>query len=130
MSISSAIFRKGIAIVDKLTSALQATVTIQRWISQTPTGDPVYDTAFTENAVITIGAGFIYGPSGELIKTKAMIQIPRPLTPQGAPNREEPIDPRDKITLPNGVTGPVVRTDGVIDPTTGEPYAIDIWLGL
>jgi hypothetical protein len=40
------------------------------------------------------------------------------------------IDPRDQITLVDGLTGPIVDVDrGPTDPDTGKPMVTTVYLG-
>ncbi len=43
--------------------------------------------------------------------------------------RQNPIDPRDKIVLPDGTTGPIVDVSGFVDQSTNLPYFSDVSLG-
>jgi hypothetical protein len=39
------------------------------------------------------------------------------------------LDVRDKIVLPDGLTGPIIKVNGVVDPDTDEIYALEVMLG-
>jgi hypothetical protein len=58
-----------------------------------------------------------------------LITIIGPVTANGAPNRDEPVDPRDKFVLPDGTSGPIVDVNGLLDPSTGRPYLYEVALG-
>ena len=47
----------------------------------------------------------------------------------GADGRIEPIDARDRFTLPNGLVAQVLTIDGVMDPDTDAPYSVSVWVG-
>ena len=39
------------------------------------------------------------------------------------------VTPDDRFTLPSGVTGPVLRTGGLVNPTTKQAFLTEVWLG-
>jgi len=68
-------------------------------------------------------------PDGQAITTKARIAFLEEVPHNGAPDRKEPIDPRDRITLPSGLTGHLAELPGVmVNPTTGQPYVRVVWI--
>ena len=123
------IISNAMKIVDKTTDSLQDSVRHYPWIGNDTYNAPQY-------AVYTIRKGIVeekeYSrrmPSGEEILQKASVTFPRPIAPQGAEGRREPIDPRDKIVLPSGYTGPILGVFGVVDPETHQPYSFEVVLG-
>lgn len=50
--------------------------------------------------------------------------------PNGATGRKEPVDPRDRLTLPGEAQpGHIVEVPGVLlDPATGLPFVNVVWL--
>lgn len=39
------------------------------------------------------------------------------------------IQDEDRITLPDGTTGPIIDMGGFLDRATGRPFATEVWLG-
>ena len=61
--------------------------------------------------------------------SKTKLTFVRPIPDEGTAGRREPIDPRDKITLPDGTAGPIINTGGLVSGGTGKPYMLEVWLG-
>jgi hypothetical protein len=68
-------------------------------------------------------------PGGAEVLQIATVTIIGPVAANGADERREPVDPRDRITLPNGFSGPILDVGGVVDPDTGSPYSVQVILG-
>ncbi len=129
MSLATVV-RNAVACAKSVTSALQADITHEAWTAPGTSGAPP-----THAAGVTIPALIDQRPTafrtalGLVIAVKAVIHILQPITANGAADREEPIDPRDKITLPNGTVGaPIMGAGGFVDPSTGLPYLYTIGL--
>ena len=123
------IVRNAVAKIDGTTKSLQTTVLLSRWISQTYDGTPSYAAPISVKAVVEYKQEQRQSPSGQTRVSKAHVIIISPLDPLGSPDRSEPLDERDLVTLPNMTTGPILETSGVVDPVTGLPYMHEIWLG-
>lgn len=118
-----------VATANHVTSTLQCNVTFYAWISDGDNSEPTYASPITLRAVVDLRQRRITSSTGEDIIQKARITFVGPVEPNGASNRREPIDPRDKIVLPNGYTGPILNVLGPVDPSTGDPYAPEVILG-
>jgi hypothetical protein len=123
------IVRKAVAIIDKQTTSLQDTIIFSPWIGSDIYGGPAYGSPINMKAIIEEKQILRRLSDGQEISQRATITIPRPIAPNGATDRREPIDTRDKIVLPSGYTGPILFIEGVMDPTTNAPYSFDIVLG-
>lgn len=123
------IVRKAVAIADKVTLSLQATVTISAWTGQSSDGrgGSTYASPVTAQAIVEFG-GTIIDSTGREVETFAHLTFPRPLAPNGTAGRQEPIDPRDKITVA-GRTRPIMKVEGFVDPTINRPFMTEVWLG-
>lgn len=124
--------RKAVGIINKQTKSLQGGVTHRAWVKQDGFGDPTYSPVggVLRQAIIDQTVAERKLPSGRLVMVKAALTFLTPVEPQGTAGREEPIDPRDSIVLPDGSTGPIVMVGkGVIDPETHAAFAIQVWLG-
>lgn len=131
MGIGSLI-RKGISIADRITDGVdgvQDEITIYPWIGNTLEGGPNYGTGVPMDAIVNEKEYERRLSTGEEITQRAEITIQRPIAPNGAAERREPVDPRDKIVLPSGYTGPILHVDGLTDPTTHAPFMFIILLG-
>lgn len=88
-----------------------------------------YGTAVARLALIQEGAMHVERPDGQVVTTKARVSFKGPVEPNGAEGRQEPIDPRDRITLPSGLVCSIVEVPGVLtNSETGQPYLRLIWL--
>lgn len=124
-----AVLRNGIKTIDKITKTLQATVTYQPWKAQDEFGAATYGSARKLRAVVEYNRQMRKTESGEEVMTMASVLFVQPLKPVGTTGRTEPIDPRDKITMPDGRTGPIVYSKGFVDRISGLTMYHEIWLG-
>jgi hypothetical protein len=96
-------------------------------------GKPLYDVPVALQAHVQEGTNQLRLATGEEISTKACVSFLTPVEANGAADRREPIDPRDRITIrpgtPTEVTGVIVDNPGAqLDPSTGAPYINSMWL--
>ena len=121
-----------IAVADNLTTSmgLQASVTHYAWTANGSTyGEPTYATGVARNAIVEMKQRLRRLAGGQEVLQQASVTFPRPITANGATGRREPIDPRDKIVLPNGYTGPILSVEGLENPDTTAPYMLEVILG-
>ena len=83
----------------------------------------------SRQAVVERRQRLIRTATGEQVMSRHRILFPRPIAANGASTRQEPIDPRDVLTLPDGDTGPILEVTGVVDPSTSAPYSFEVWMG-
>lgn len=124
-----AIVRSGLATAARVTANLQVTVTHEAWTGVDGYGKPTFSRARCVRAIVEQRQRAMRSRSGEVIFTRASVLILEPLAPNGARGRVEPIDPRDRVTLPDGTTGPIVDVNGLVDPSTDAPYYAEVWIG-
>lgn len=132
MNVAGAI-RRATRIAKAVTTTVRADVTLEAWTGQGGTGTPTYADAVTLSALVFEGPRPFRTALGETVTVKALLYILEPVTANGTTGRREPIDPRDKITLPSGIVGaPIegVPGDGnAVDPETGASYFHAVGLG-
>jgi hypothetical protein len=127
MSLISTI-RSAVAVADKVTRPLQSTVAYQRKTGQDVTGAPTYAAAVNLNALIDWKARQVRTVAGILTVSRAVVTF----LDAGALSTATGgagIDDNDKLTLPDGTTGPILDLGGFIDPGTGVPVATEVFLG-
>jgi len=125
----AASIRSTVEAVNAQTTTLQANVVHEAWIGQDDYGVPRYAAPVGRPALIHEGTTQRRLPTGDVITTRACVTFYSPVPSNGASGRRDPIDPRDRITLPSGLTGPIVDAPGAgIDPSTGHPYVSVFWL--
>jgi len=120
------IVRNAVGIANSVTGSLQAIVMHEPWIGSDKYGKPIYDNPVPRPALVDRRTASI---GGQQIVQNTSVTFIYPIQPQGAADRQEPVDPRDRITLPDGWTGPIVNVNGLVDPLTGMPYLYQVSLG-
>jgi hypothetical protein len=130
MSLASTV-RNAVAIANKVTKSLQdSTITITPWIGSDVYGAPLFGSPILVSGIVEERQYLRRLGNGQEVVQRASITILKPMTDNGAAERREPVDPRDKVVLPSGYTGPILDVMGITDPSTHNPYMIEILLGL
>lgn len=134
----SSLIRLGVRLADTFTENGQTTISHEAWIGQDKFGTKRYAPATHPRCVVTQKLRTVVGSNGQ-IKMSAATMTFTTLPPANgtitdsitgvALNRQEPIDPADRITLSNGFTSPIVFIGGPEDPTTGQGYILSVMLG-
>lgn len=126
------ILRAGVALADSLTKGLQCSVQWEAYTGQGANGRQ-YAAPVTLSAIVDFTTRQYVSKDGKVSTIAATVTVVGDVLPNGAvtvPPRREPIDPKDRITLPNGFTGPIVSAPGaVMDPSTGRGLIHEIMLG-
>lgn len=121
--------RNVVATANTLTSSLQVVVSHYAWINDDENTEPEYDTPVSRNALVTYKTEAKKDSLGSENLQSAIIEFFEVVTENGADERSEPIDPRDKLVLPDGSWGPITGIDGIVDPSTGKPYLYRVTCG-
>ena len=127
MGIAS-IIRGGVAVANKVTKDLQVSILHYAWIEDDEKGAPVYAPPVTRKALVELRQRLLR-IDGQDILQKAVVSFLEPIPANGTADRQEPIDPRDKIVLPNGYTGPIKTIEGLENNFTDSPYTLEVTLG-
>jgi hypothetical protein len=121
--------RSLVGLADEMTESLQATVQHYMWISTTGTGAPIFAAPIIRKAIVEHKQSAVRTPTGETVLSRAKVTLLGPIEANTAVGREGPVDPRDKLILPDGTSGPIIAVNGLIDPTTLAPYMYEVYLG-
>jgi len=113
------ILQGGISVANTLTASLQATITHAAYASDDKYGKPAYSTPTSRTAIVERRQKYVRMASGEEELSLAKITFVGPVT----------INERDKITLPDSTVMPILRINGVVDPTTNAEYLVEVELG-
>ncbi len=125
-----AVIRSGVATANKVTDSLQVQVTIRPWIAQDTFGKDTFGSAKKYRALVEQGERQFKTQTGVMINVQATVTFLKPIVPNGADGRTEPIDDRDIITLPDGTTGPtMIGEPVVVDPKSSKPYFQVVGIG-
>jgi hypothetical protein len=120
--------RSAVAVADKVTKPIQATVSYQQRTGQTGFGDPTYAAAVDLKAIVDWKQKQVRTITGVLSVSRASItflDIDELVAATGGAG----IGDNDLLTLPDGTTGPILDMAGFIDAGTGIPLATEIFLG-
>lgn len=132
MAFPAEILQAGISIADSLTKGAQSSITLRQASGSGPSGDLTYDDPIQLKAVVDYTSKVTIR-NAEIIHISATVTILEPVPVNGAildPPRTEPIDTRDKITLPDGSTGLVKSVPGSVNnPNTGTGFIQVIEIG-
>lgn len=127
------IIRSGVKIADNVTKGTQVTVTHRAFTGQDGEGASSYSAPASRKAIVDLTRKLRPRQDGTMVPIVATVILLEVIAPNGAvtdPPRQEPIDPRDILTLPNGLTGPIMMApDAVLDPATNRPYFNQVYIG-
>jgi hypothetical protein len=112
----------GIGIADALTAGVQCLVSYEEFISADGNGDEDYEDPVSIACVVDQTRKHKTTSTGRIDVVVATLTFPR-----GDLN----IGPKDKITLPDGTTGPLIidAPDAVVDPVTGRGFIQTVMIG-
>ena len=123
------VIRTGVATAASVTASLQVVVQHASWIGVRGQGEPLFTAFIGRRALVEQKASSLRNASGETVVSRAKLTLLDPIVRQGADGRREAIDPRDLFILPDGTTGPILAVNGLLDPSTGLPYLLEVYLG-
>jgi hypothetical protein len=126
--------RGGVALVNAITKSggLQESVTYEAWLGQTGAGVDDFDTPVVLMALVDRTQKPHEVSSGVLLAIVATLDFldPIPYTaPRANQPRLNPVDPRDRFTLFDGVTGPTIVGGGFEDAGLHRPFVNTVRLG-
>ena len=125
-----AVVRKSIQLAKRVTADLLVDVTHEPWIGTDGYNQPQYAASETRKAFVDFRQRRFRNEGGTETVQTVVVTFVDPFEAQGAAGRQEPVDPRDRITLPSGETARIVEVRGAaVDPTTNQPYMIEVVLG-
>lgn len=118
-----------IKVAHDVTISVQVDVLHSAWIGQSGTGVPRYATAVSRPCLFERAQRQIMTRDGREVMSRHKLSFIHAIEANGAPGREEPIDPRDKIEVPGVASGPIIDVEGLVDPGTGLPFYAIVWIG-
>jgi hypothetical protein len=125
--------RNAVSTAHRITNAsdgLQTEVTYRPWTGYNAEAKPTYGFAQTVPALVQYPKGGITrtvdGQVLHVTATVLMLELPTASTATGRRGR---IDLRDEIVIGGRPASPIVGVEGVLDPSTGDPYMVEVSLG-
>lgn len=123
------VLRKGVKIADKVTKPIQTSVTFERAVFQNDGyGDKSYPTSVQLPAIVDWKQKQVRTSSGILSVSRASVMFLDVVALAKATSGQG-ISDHDRITLPDGTTGPILDMAGFIDAGTGQPLATEVFIG-
>ena len=123
------VVRSVVKVVHGATKSLQPTVQHHAWIGQDGFGVVDYAPVVPLKALVEQKLQLRQLGDGRLVRVKAKLTFLKVIAPNGTAGRDEPIDPRDKLVLADGTTGPIYLAEGLRDPGKVRPFLLEVWLG-
>jgi hypothetical protein len=126
------VLRKGVAIASKVTDSLKVTVMHEAWTGSDGNGTDTFASPVARRALCDLTKRVRYTQSGMLIMTFATLTFLDHITdttPTSGQVRQNPIDARDIMTLPDGGTAPIMQAGGFDDPGSNRPLLQEVVLG-
>jgi hypothetical protein len=127
MSLLTAL-RAGVSVADSVTRPLQPGVTFERYLSSDAYGEKVYAAPVALLAVTDWKQHQLRTKEGVLSVSRSSVQFLN-INALVAATAGHGISDEDRITLPDGTTGPILDMSGFIDAGTGHPIATEVWIG-
>jgi hypothetical protein len=128
------LIRSGVATAHKLLGGfggLEVEVEFEQWIGSDANGQPLYAGPKTLEAVVELATQppRLSLATNKQVTPRARVTLLSMPSANGAEGRTEPIDSRDRFTLPDGQVGNVLAISGVFDPVTNAQYSVEMWIG-
>lgn len=119
----------GLRVADRATGSLQLEVEWKPWVGLATTGEvkPTYGTSVYVQALVEDDQRDFRLTGGDVLTSRTKLTILRPVEPNGATGRDEPIDTRDLFVV-KGKAARVLHVDAMLNPATGRGYYAIVWL--
>lgn len=127
-----ALFEAGVKIASQQFESMKLNITHRAWIGEDGDGNDEFAAPVTLRGLVDLSKQLRVAKTGRTVMTFATVTFLDPIantTPNSGKVREQPIDPRDSLVLPDGGTAPIVSTGGFADSVTTQPFAIEVVLG-
>jgi hypothetical protein len=120
--------KSAVAVAASVTRDLQDIVQHHTWVSQDGLGAATYRIV-PRRALVEHKVQLRKLSDGRLVPVKSKLTLLEEVSANGAPGRNEPVDPRDKFVLSDGSSGTIVDVSGLINPGQGRPFLVEVFLG-
>jgi len=112
--------RSAVAIANTVTADLQPEVTHEVYLYSDGAGKRIYEAAVSRPAIVIKKLRMVRSPQGELVMSTSQVVFLDPTIE---------VSLSDRITLPDGTTGPILGTGGFVDRETGGLILTEVYLG-
>lgn len=126
------LIRAGVALASSQFESMKLDVVHRAWVGQTGDGEDDFAPPVTRRALVDLTKRQRMTGSGQLVMTFATLTFLDPIAdtaPNAGQTRQQPIDPRDLLTLPDGGTAPIVQAGAFADSGTERPFLQEVILG-
>lgn len=120
--------RLGVEIANRVTKSIQAEVIYEKEMGNDPFGTKLYASPVPMDALVDWKQKQLRMQDGTLSVSRASVQF-IDIAQLIAATDGDGIDDDDRITLPDGTTGPIIDMSGFIDAGTKLPLATEVFLG-
>jgi len=122
------VLRTGVRIADNVTKSVQGDVTFERHLSTDAFGTKTYGGPIVMKAIVDYTRRQVRTSSGVMSLSRATVMFLN-IGDVVLATSGDGIDDNDRITLPDGTTGPILKIDGFVDSVTTHPLASEVMLG-
>jgi hypothetical protein len=122
------VLRVGVKLIDSTTKPLQSVVRFERHVSVSGAGVETYASAVQLKAIVDWKQKLVRTMSGEMVPCVATV-IFVDVSALAKATANNGVSPEDRITLPDGRTGPILNVAGFMDPGTARPVASEVYIG-
>ncbi len=122
------IIRSAVAIANSVSKSVQDTVQHVTWTGQNVSGIATTVTV-SRKAIVEHKLHKRRLSDGSVIEVRTTLTFLDLIPPNGAANRDEPVDPRDTFIMADGSSGPILDTEGMRDPAKVRPFFMQVFLG-
>jgi hypothetical protein len=127
------VISSALAGVGAATESLQVGVIHEACFKQKALGAPSFDAPVLRQALVQEGQHQVRTRDGRVVTVRARVSFfaeTETLDPAASRPAPPAISPLDRITLPSGLTGPILEIrETLVDPGTGVAYMRTVWLG-
>jgi hypothetical protein len=127
------VIRGGVAIAASILASVKGDVVHQAWTGQDGKGTDTYASPVTLKAIVDRTRKQKFTTTGKLVTVAATLTFIDPIADTTATDpampRNNPIDPRDLLTLSDGTTGPILSVGGVEDAGTQRGFINEVTIG-
>lgn len=117
------IINGAVTIARNATSDLQPMVLREAAVlplSQDTYGEVTRSAGVLTPALVEMKQQMVKGLTGSLVASRAKVTFLNPAVV---------IHAKDRLTLPDGTSGPIVAFDGLVDKGTGNPFLTQVYIG-